>query len=86
MASPLVAGDFVASLEFTMWVSLIPKTLWKESLNIAKKGQSCFVNTFQESLLTGLRSHGLVVRAVACEATAGFNSSSDQMFFFSSRA
>ena len=33
---------------------------------------------------TGLRSRGLVVRAVACEARGpGFYSSSDQMFFFS---
>ena len=38
------------------------------------------------SLLSGPRSHGLVVRAVACEARGpGFNSSSDQMFFFSPR-
>ena len=30
------------------------------------------------------RSHGLVVRAVACDARGpGFDSSSDQMFFFS---
>ena len=38
-------------------------------------------------LLFGPRSHGLVIRAVACEHEArgpGFDSSSDQMYFFSS--
>ena len=36
-------------------------------------------------LIESPRSYGLVVRAVACEARGpGFNSSSDQMVFFSS--
>ena len=44
-------------------------------------GRYCFDNR-----LTTPRSHGLVVRAVACEARGpGFVSSSDRMYFFSPR-
>ena len=33
--------------------------------------------------MSGSEEHGLVVRAVACEANCGFDSSSDQMVFHS---
>ena len=80
----------------TDWLSVVLK--WTEQrkwsqLLFALRHPNCCKNMsgigiFSKQTLrhNSWRSHGLVVRSVACEARGtGFDSSSDQMFFFSPR-